>query len=176
MEIPFRRWHAAIFQRRSRRRYDSPPLEPAQLGNLKTICREFRPFPQARAELITTSPDEILRGAIGSYGKIKGAPTLIAFIGDMNDFHFHEKVGYTGEGIVLEATTMGLATCWVGGSLFFRREFTASLLGIREYEKVMAVTPAGRAAGEPTLAETAMTGFGLFHTRRPLAEVGTGLE
>lgn len=176
MEIPFRRWHAAIFQRRSRRRYDSTFLEPAQLDNLKTICREFRPFPQARAELINASPDEILRGAIGSYGKIKGAPTLIAFIGDMNDPHVQEKVGYTGEGIVLEATAMGLATCWVGGSLFFRRKLAASLLGIREHEKVLAVTPVGRPAGEPTLEETAMTGFGLFHTRKPLKEMVAGLE
>lgn len=176
MEIPFRRWHSAIFQRRSRRRYDSTPLEPSQLDNLKIICREFRPFSQARAELINASPDEILRGAIGSYGKVKGAPTLMAFIGDMNDFHVHEKVGYTGEGIILEATTMGLATCWVGGSLFFRREVAASLLGIREYEKVLAVTPVGRAVEEPTLEETAMTAFGLFHKRRPLTEMVAGLE
>src|SRR4030042_5923323 len=176
MEIPFRRWHAAIFQRRSRRRYDSTPLEPAQLENLKTICREFRPFPQAHAELINASPDDILRGAIGSYGKIKGAPTIVAFIGDMNDPHVQEKVGYTGEGIILEATAMSLATCWVGGSLFFRREVAASLLGIREYEKVLAVTPVGRPVGEPTLGETAMTSFGLFHTRRPLKEMVAGME
>jgi nitroreductase len=176
MEIPFRRWHAAIFQRRSRRKYDSTPLELAQLDNLKTICREFRPFPRARAELINASPDDILRGAIGSYGKVKGAPTLIAFIGDMNDPHVHEKVGYTGEGIILEATAMGLATCWVGGSMFFRRGVAASLLGIRESEKVLAVTPVGRPVGEPTVEETAMTGFGLFHRRRPLEDMVTGLE
>jgi hypothetical protein len=176
MEIPFRRWHAAVFQRRSRRRYDSTPLEPAQLDNLKTICREFKPFPQARAELLNASPDEILRGAIGSYGKVKGAPTLIAFIGDMNDPQVHEKVGYTGEGIILEATAMSLATCWVGGWMFFRREAAATLLGIGEHEKVLAVTPVGRALAEPTLEETAMTGFGLFHTRRPLADMVTGLE
>jgi hypothetical protein len=140
------------------------------------ICRDFRPFPQARAELINASPDEILRGAIGSYGKIKGAPTLIAFVGDMKDPYVQEKVGYTGEGIVLEATAMGLATCWVGGWMFFRREVAASLLGIGEHEKVLAVTPVGRPAGEPTLEETAMTGFGLFHTRRPLKEMVAGME
>jgi hypothetical protein len=176
MEIPFRRWHAAIFQRRSRRRYDATPLEPAQLDNLKTICKEFRPFPQARAEMINVSPDEILRGAIGSYGKIKGAPTIIAFVGDMNDPHVNEKVGYTGEGVILEATAMGLSTCWVGGSIFFRREVTESLLGIRQHEKVLAVTPVGRPVKEPTLEETAMTGFGLFHTRKPLKELVAGLE
>jgi hypothetical protein len=60
--------------------------------------------------------------------------------------------------------------------MFFRREVAASLLGIREHEKVLAVTPVGRPVGEPTLEETAMTGFGLFHARRPLKEMVAGIE
>jgi nitroreductase len=175
MEIPFRRWHAAIFQRRSRRQYDSTPLEPAQMNDLETICREFRPFPEARAELINASPDEILRGAIGSYGKIKGAPTLIAFIGDMSDPHVQEKVGYTGEGIILEATAMGLSTCWVGGSLFFNRGAAGRCVGIGSNERVLAVTPVGHPVKDFTLEERAMTAFGLFHVRKPLEEMVTGL-
>ncbi|MCX5995940.1 MAG: nitroreductase, partial [Chloroflexi bacterium] len=91
MEIPFARWHAAIPLRRSRRRYNSIPLEQAQLAQLQTICGEFRPFPQARAGMITESPDEVLRGAVGSYGKIKGAQALIAFIGDIDDTYVNEK-------------------------------------------------------------------------------------
>ena len=79
MEIPFSRWHAAIAVRRSRRRYNRIPLEPAQLAQLQTVCREFRPYPQARAELITKSPDEVLRGIVASYGKIKGAQALDRF-------------------------------------------------------------------------------------------------
>jgi len=96
MEIPFSRWHAAIPLRRSRRRYDSAALEPDQLDQLRTICREFRPFPQARAELVTESPDRIFRGAVGPYGKIKGATALIVFIGSMDDTYVQERVGYLG--------------------------------------------------------------------------------
>ncbi|HHY93759.1 MAG TPA: nitroreductase, partial [Firmicutes bacterium] len=39
-------------------------------------------------------------------------------------------MGYTGEAVVLEATALGLATCWVGG--FFRPEVAARLLGVGE--------------------------------------------
>lgn len=87
MEIPFSKWHAAIPHRGSRRNYDSTDLEPDLLSHMQNLCRDFRPFPQARAELTTQSPDEILRGVIGHYGKIKGAPALIAFIGKMDDPH-----------------------------------------------------------------------------------------
>jgi len=144
------------------------------LAKLQTICREFRPFPQARAELVTQSPDRILKGAIGPYGKVKGAPALVAFIGDMDDPYIQEKVGYLGEGIILEATAMGLATCWVAG--FFRQKVAASVVGTAENERVLSVTPVGHAVEDLTLEERTMTGFGWTHRRKPLAELVTGLD
>jgi hypothetical protein len=176
MEIPFSRWHAAIPLRRSRRRYDSIPLEPVQLEQLQTLCRGFRPYPEARAEMVSGSPDIILRGIVGSYGKVKGAPALIAFIGDINDHYVNEKIGYTGEGIVLEATAMGLGTCWVGGSMFFRRDVAESAVGTGEKERVFAVTPVGHTAKGSSLEERAQTGFGIFHRRKPLEEMVSGLD
>jgi len=176
MEIPFSRWHAAIPLRRARRRYNSTALEPGLLAQLQTICGDFRPFSGARAELIHRSPDEILRGIVGSYGKVKGAPALIAFIGDMNDIYVNEKVGYVGEGIILEATAMGLGTCWVGGSLFFRRGVAESIVGAGKNERVFAVTPVGYTEKDFSLRERSQTGFGMFHQRKPLLELVSGLN
>ncbi len=174
MEIPYARWHAAVTPRRSRRQYDSTPLRPEEISRLREVCREFRPFSAARADLVTESPDRILRGAVGPYGKVKGAPALIAFTGNMEDPYVQEELGYTGEAIVLEATAMGLATCWVGG--FFRSKVAASVVGIARNEKVLAVTPVGRAVERPTREEVLMTGLGRNHRRKPLAELASGLE
>jgi hypothetical protein len=151
-------------------------MEPDELDRLQTICREFRPwpFPQARADLVTQSPDKILKGAVGPYGKVKGARALIAFTGNMDDPYVQETVGYIGEGVILEATAMGLATCWVGG--FFRPKVAASVVGVHGSEKVLAVTPVGRAAKRLTREEIIMTGFGRNHRRKPLAELVTGLD
>lgn len=176
MEIPFSRWHAAIPRRRSRRRYDSTSVGAAQLAQLQTVCREFRPFAQVRAEVITESPDDVLRGIVGSYGKVKGAPALIAFIGDTTEPDINEKIGYVGEGIILEATAMGLGTCWVGGSMFFRRGVAESIVGAGENERVFAVTPVGYAAKELSMGERAQTAFGMFHRRKSLLELVNGLE
>jgi hypothetical protein len=126
--------------------------------------------------MVSGSPDIILRGIVGSYGKVKGAPALIAFIGDINDHYVNEKIGYTGEGIVLEATAMGLGTCWVGGSMFFRRDVAESAVGTGEKERVFAVTPVGHTAKGSSLEERAQTGFGIFHRRKPLEEMVSGLD
>lgn len=176
MEIPYSRWHAAIPVRRARRRYYTTPLNSTQLAQLQTVCMEFRPFSHVRAEVITESPDDVLRGVVGSYGKVKGAPALIAFIGDKTDSNINEKIGYVGEGIILEATAMGLGTCWVGGSLFFRRGVAESIVGAGENERVFAVTPVGYAAKELSTEERAQTAFGMFHRRKSLSELVSGLE
>jgi len=175
MEIPYSRWYPAIYKRRSRRQFDaSRPLPDDLLKSLRTFCSDFRPFTSARAELVTESPDKVFKGVVGSYGKIKDAPAFIAFIGDMGDEHVQEKVGYTGEGVVLEATALGLATCWVGG--FFRPEVVASLIEIAQNERVLAVTPVGYVREFKTFFERLMAGIVRAQHRHPLAKLTTGLK
>lgn len=174
IEIPFSKWYAAIPRRRSRRQFEPRPVEAALLAHLNTVRTEFRPFPEARFVLVTQSPDEFLTGAIGFYGKIKGAYAFIAFIGTMDSQYVQERVGYTGEGIILEATAMNVSTCWVGAS--FRPEAVASLIGITKSERVLAITPIGYAPEHWSLKEKILTGFGRSHRRKSLSEMVSGLE
>lgn len=173
MDIPFSRWYPAIARRRSRRSFDPDrPVETDRLAALEAVCRDFRPFPHARAALVNKPPVDIYRGIIGGYGKISGAGTFIAFIGDMGASSVHEETGYTGEGIILEATALGLNTCWVGG--LFRSKDVASLVDLKKNERVLAVTPVGYAVKTQSPGERLMTGFGLTHRRLPLARLISG--
>ncbi len=173
MNILDERWYRVIEKRRSRRRFDPKPIESGLLSQIASVCTEFRPFSDARAVVVVESPDTVFKGAIGSYGKIKGAPAFIAFIGNMDSPNVWEQVGYTGEGIILEVEALNLATCWVAG--FFRPKMVASLTEIGKGERVLAVTPIGYAARSHSLEERVMTGFGLTHRRRPLSGLVTGL-
>ncbi|MFC1905598.1 nitroreductase family protein [Chloroflexota bacterium] len=175
MDIPFSRWYPAIGRRRSRRQYDPTlPIPPSIVTELQTVCKEFRPFPNARAELVTEHCNEVFKGIIGSYGKIKCARAFVAFIGDTTDEYVQEKVGYTGEGVILAATSFQLATCWVAG--FFKPESVASLINIGKNERVLGVTPVGHASKTESLEERIMTGFGRTHQRKPLSSLITGLD
>jgi nitroreductase len=174
MDIPFSRWHPAIGKRRSRRQFDpNLPLAPETLMALDKVCRQFAPFTHAHSRLVTESADSVFKGIIGSYGKVKDAPAFIAFIGDMDDPFVQEEVGYTGEGIILEATALGLNTCWVGG--FFKREIVASLLEVSGKERVLAITPVGYAKEFESWEEKLMTRFGRSHNRLPLSRLVRGL-
>jgi len=174
MEIPFTRWYPVIAKRRSRRKYDaSRPIPEEIVSTLQKVCTDFRPFPYARAELIAGSPDDVFRGALGTYGKVQGSPAYLAFIGDMRNPHAQETAGYTGEGVILEAAARGLATCWVAG--FFQPKVVAKWVKINSGERVLAVSPVGYVKDKTTFEEKAMAGFGRHLRRKPLSKLTTGL-
>jgi nitroreductase len=174
MDIPFSRWHRAIEKRRSRRRFDpNLPIAPETLAALDKVCSRFAPFPHARSRLVTESAETVFKGIIGSYGKIRDASAFIAFIGDMDDPFVQEKVGYTGEGIILEATALGLDTCWVGG--FFRPEIAGSLVKVSNNERVLAVTPVGYAPESDSWEEKSMVRLARSRSRLPLSKLIRGL-
>ena len=165
-------WYQAIPQRVSRRRFRPEGLSDATLAELERLCLQFR-FPEARAVLVLDNSGAIYKGAVGSYGKIKGAGAYIAFIGDISFANYQERVGYLGEGIILEATNLGLGTCWVGG--FFRPEVVARQIYIDPGEKILAITPVGLIDQEHTWEEKIMSGFAKSRQRKELAELTEGL-
>lgn len=174
MDIPSAEWNAAIPIRRARRQYGLTQLAMGEITSIHNICREFKPFPGARAQLVTESADVVLGGIKGSYGIIRGASAFIAFIGDMDDPHIQEKVGYTGEGIILEATARGLATCWVAGT--FRRKAASAVVKLARSEKIIAVSPIGHAPQRYTLAEKVLPATVRAHRRKLLSQLTSGLE
>ena len=90
----------------------------------------------------------------------------------MDSSRVQEAVGYTGEGIILEATSVGLGTCWVGG--FFRPDVVNRQIPIANNERVLAVTPVGIPRDSFSFEEKLMTGFGYMHRRKRLSEMVTG--
>jgi nitroreductase len=169
------RWALAIDKRRSRRHFESSRLiPPAVIKSLRQVCAVFKPYSGARAEVISDSPGKVFKGVLGPYGKVKGAQAYVAFIGNMNSLHVQEEVGYTGEGIVLEATSLGIDTCWVGGS--FNRKVAVRQTEAQSHERVLAIAALGYAKKNSSIGEKIMTGFGRTHQRNPLSSMVSGLS
>ena len=96
----------------------------------------------ARFGLIAAEPDDAsaLR-RLGTYGFIKGATGFIvgaveAGPGDLEDY------GYLLEEVILQATGLGLGTCWLGGT-FTRGAFTSRFGGVSPDETIPAVVSTG---------------------------------
>lgn len=170
---PVALWHETVAQRVSRRRYDGVACAPGLIEALREHCERFRPYPDARVVLIADPPADVFTGIVGSYGKVSGAPHVLLMIADGPESEWTQThVGYAGEAAILEATRLGLATCWVAG--FFDRKKASSWTRLADSERVLAVSPVGNAAAAMSGSERVMRAAVRAHNRRPLDELAPG--
>lgn len=166
MEIPVNSWFNAINFRHSRRAFSGESLPEDKLRHLETVTNEFKPFRGARAVVVRDPPDNVFKGAIGSYGKVRDAPHFVAFIGDIAVPEVQEVTGYLGEGIILEATSMDIQTCWVGG--FFRPSVVENIIELQQSEKVLAITPIGYGQERKSRVEKVFSQVTRSRKRKPI--------
>jgi len=159
-------WLAAVARRRSRRSFDGVPVDTTELHAMEDLCRRFRPYADARVELVTDPAVDIFKGIVGGYGKVTDAPHALLFIADTRAPFANQHLGYTGEAIVLEATSRTLDTCWIGG--FFDPKKATSLVELGAGERVVAASPLGIALAQATSAERTMTNMAGSKNRKPL--------
>ncbi len=105
---------------------------------------------------------------LGTYGVIKGASSYIAAVIPKRDRDL-EDFGYVMEKLILKAASLGLGTCWLGGT-FNKGEFSQAV-GQKEEEILPCITPIGYPAEKRSLLEAAMRlGAGSKH-RKPWHEI-----
>ncbi len=136
------------------------------------FCKSFNPFDGVRAVLVWEASEDIYAGVIGSYGKVSGARHLIAFIGDGKNYNIQEKIGFMGEGVILEATSLGSNTCWVGA--LFNPEKAEKIKALRDDEHIVAITPIGYATENKVISERLMSGIIKSPKRKSLEEIVIG--
>lgn len=166
-------WLAAVPSRISRRRFDGSVVPADLLEALAVHCRDFRPHGDARVALIETALPGLFTGVVGGYGKISGAPHALAMIarGDSTAVEFH--AGYTGEAAILEATALGLDTCWVAG--MFDARAAANAVALEPGERLVAVSPVGFAQTAKSGTERMMRRMASADSRKPLGEIAPGI-
>jgi len=167
-------WLAAVASRHSRRAFDARPVDAAVLDAVDAVCRGFRPYADARTVLVRTPAVDVFSGLVGGYGKVKGAPHLLVFIGEEGAQFVDQHVGYTGEAVVLEASSRGLDTCWVAG--FFKPALAAQLVDLAPGERIFAVSPLGHGSAGFTLAEKGMRSMSHAHRRRSVEQIAPSIS
>lgn len=144
----------AIGQRISVRSYSGQPLEEEVREKLAEICRgpHCAPFSSpVRFRLLDTEPlDGKSLRRLGTYGTITGE-RLYILGATVEGKRALVDFGYCLEEIILQATALGLGTCWLGG--LFKRSAFAAHMDLKEDEVLPAITPVGYAAEEISAAE-----------------------
>ena len=131
----------AIEIRKSRRSYLGTPIDQSKTALLKSRIEEYNQRSGLTIRFMENG-SAAFSGIRKSYGLFKGVRSLFIMKGPANDPYLKEKIGYYGELLILEATALGLGTCWVGGT------FDAS--GIRKApgEELICVITVGNVPGD----------------------------
>ncbi len=139
----------AIQNRYSCRIYEKRPIQTEVQQQLAEILQGFTSGPMGTPIRFMFAAEndqerDNLRG-LGTYGFIRN-PTGFIIATVQEKPHALEDFGYRMEQVILEATRLGLATCWLGGS--FTQSSFAARIGKREDESLPAVAACGYAAAE----------------------------
>jgi hypothetical protein len=136
-----------IRQRFSCRTYLDAPLDESKREQIQAFIDSLPAGPfgsRPRFMLVAASEDDrsSLRG-LGTYGFIQGANAFV--IGAAKpEGKWLEDFGYLMETVILYLTSLGLGTCWLGGS--FTRSSFSNRISLKDDEHIPAVTATGEFA------------------------------
>ncbi|HPD57009.1 MAG TPA: nitroreductase family protein [Smithellaceae bacterium] len=162
----------AIKKRVSCRTYSDKPIEENIRRQLEAIVKAAHEGPfgnRPKFKLLsmeTVTPAQWKK--MGTYGVIKGARIFLA--GIIRPGHMAmTDYGYCKEKIILQATLLGLGTCWLGGT--FQSDFFAQAAGLQPGALMPTVTPLGYPASQKSLTEKLMRRFAGSDQRKPWKDI-----
>lgn len=143
-----------IEKRKSVRSFTGEPLKKNDAEAINQYVASLKqPFGgSARIALISAeSGAETVK--LGTYGVISKAKDFLALIYEPGVLA-EENAGYLFEQTVLFCTSLGLGTCWLGGT--FKKNDFSERLTIKEDEQFRIVSPVGYPAEKRTFLERVM--------------------
>lgn len=132
----------AIPLRYSCRSYAGAP-STADWASLSYAAQRYQ-LPGARLFLFSV-PQDIFTGIVLNYGRITGCTTIAVLAASIGDPLGRINAGILGEAFCLEATAMGLGTCWVAGT-YKRKQLTLPLEADETVVSIIAVGVPEKAA------------------------------
>lgn len=128
--------------------------------NIPVLTAENQPVRIEFIEKATSENGEKL----GTYGVIKNASLFLGVASKAQPLA-EENLGYQFEQLVLYITSLGLGTCWLGGT--FNRGAFAEAMKVQEDEIFPIISPVGHIAGKKRLFEKLMRSRIKADTRLP---------
>ena len=160
---------ATIRNRHSVRTFtgDLPQSEIAELGTF-IAGLPAPPFKTAHRYTIVEAGIRGIDKVPGTYGVVRGAPCFLCGTA-ANTNRSLLDFAYLFEMIVLRATALGLATCWIGGT--FNRSSFAARCQLGPDEILPAICPLGYAAAKPSLTDRFGRMTARSRKRKPFGEL-----
>lgn len=159
----------AVTKRYSVRTYDKRPVESEVKEKLLAYAEQLHNPLGPKIKVQWIEKELAANGdKLGTYGVIKGAKSYLGVTVPKEEYA-PEAVGYDFEQLVLYATSLGLGTCWLGGT--FNRSAFASAMEIAEGDSFPILSPIGYPAQKKSLTEQVMRKSIKADGRLPFSEL-----
>ncbi|MDP4087834.1 MAG: nitroreductase family protein [Bacillota bacterium] len=145
-----------IRKRKSVRSYKPVPIDDALKKKLSSYIESLSaPFPSGVRFIIVDSKIlmETSDVKLGTYGIIKGASSFIVTATDNEEINLL-ALGYELEKVILYATSLGLGTCWLGGT--FKKSEFAKAIKLTTNEILPIVSPVGQPSENRRIVDSIM--------------------
>lgn len=145
-----------ITRRKSIRTYKKQSVSEEHIKQLNDFIKQTRgPFNSSVRFSIVDSQIALNSDNVklGTYGIIKGATNFILASISKDEKNI-EELGYELEAIILYATSLGIGTCWLGGT-FKKGEFAKSI-NLSQNEILPIVSPLGYPSDSPSIISSFM--------------------
>ncbi len=149
-------WYKSIDKRTSRRTYIDKDLNLDYLNKISSLIDKINKESSLNIQLIKDG-EKPFKGIKKSYGMISGVKSFIALVGEENIINVESKIGYFGEALVLECTSLGIGTCWIGGT--YDKKEVENKIDIKENEKLYCVISIGYVKEEKGIKEKLLSSF-----------------
>jgi nitroreductase len=161
-----------IKTRKSCRTYSNRAIEQEKMAELRQFLASNTKMPfgsKVHFHLIDFNEMEIgeLKN-LTTYGVIKGARQVIVGTVEKQPQSM-EDYGYCMERNILKATSMGLGTCWLGGT--FKRSSFADKISISEDELLPVISPVGYAKNKRSVVDRMFRFVAASDKRKPWNEL-----
>lgn len=144
---------ALLKSRHSVRSFTADPLPADIVRKIKSEITMTNTHQQGMRFQLITGDDKPFKGFARSYGMFENPLNYVAAVVDMATPNILERAGYFAEQLVIKAVSLGLGTCFVGGT-FDEKMVDAQ---IRAGEKILFLVVLGYAAEKPRLMTRIMT-------------------
>mgnify|MGYP000853082682 FL=1 len=159
----------AMLKRKSIRTYNKKPisqeLKQKIVDYISTI--EVPLNAQIRFKIIDLNTLES-NIRLGTYGVIQGATTFLCAVAK-KEYRMEESLGYVFEKIILYITSLGLGTCWLGGS-FNKADFRKAII-LEEDEFIPVISPIGYAKEKRGILDKVMAAAAGSKNRKEWVEL-----
>lgn len=160
-----------IKTRTSSRSFTGVSLKKEDMQKLSEYIAEINKETTIKAKFLLAQNKNADAGKavkLGTYGVISGANTFIVGVAD-KDEKDALTFGYLFEKIVLYATSLGIQTCWLGGT--FKKSDFEQNISLSDNEFIPIVSPVGYKKDKPRVFESAMRAVIGADKRKPWGEL-----